>query len=132
VIGEARTLNQLIHALTDSNPRVAQRAATALGKSGDPRGFHALLMALHHPSSDVRYAACGALANLHIAEAIAPLEELSRVDARTTSWGASVADAARRAIQGIQVALPSGADTETEFSRLNALLEKHQSGHEER
>src|SRR5262245_4449636 len=35
VIGEGRALNQLFHGLTDSDARVAQRAATALGKIGD-------------------------------------------------------------------------------------------------
>jgi HEAT repeat protein len=121
VIGEGRALNQLFHGLADADPRVAQRAATALGKIGDPRAFHPLLTALRHPAPDVRYAVCSALGHLHVPDAIAPLEDLASADAGATSWGASVADAARRAAQEIAAARPSEADTE--FAHLSALLQ---------
>jgi len=120
VIGEGRALNQLFHALTDPDARVAQRAAAALGKIGDPRAFHPLLTALHHPSPDVRYAVCTALGHLHTVDAIAPLEELAEEEPSATSWGASVADAARRAAQEIAAARPT--QTDTEFARVSALL----------
>jgi HEAT repeat protein len=123
VIGEARALNQLFHALTDPDARIAQRAAVALGKIGDPRAFHPLLTALHHPSPDVRYAVCDALAHLHISDAIGPLEDLAREDGSVTSWGASVADVARRAAQGIEASHPSHVDDE--FARVSALLHQH-------
>jgi HEAT repeat protein len=124
VIGEARALNQLFHALTDQDARIAQRAAVALGKIGDPRAFHPLLTALHHPSPDVRYAVCNALAHLFIADAIPPLEQLAREDQSATSWGAPVADVALRAAQSIASARPSRADNE--FARVSALLSQHQ------
>jgi len=124
VIGEARALNQLFHALTDKDARIAQRAAVALGKIGDPRAFHPLLTALRHPAADVRYAVCNALAHLYIADAIGPLEQLAREDTDVTSWGASVAEAAQRAAQGIASARPTHVDDE--FARVSALLNQHQ------
>jgi HEAT repeat protein len=123
VIGEGRALNQLFHGLTDPDARVAQRAATALGKIGDPRAFHPLLTALHHPAPDVRYAVCNALGHLHVADAAAALEDLASTDTGATSWGASVADAARRAKQEIASARPRAADSE--FAQLSALLQSH-------
>jgi HEAT repeat protein len=125
VIGEGRALNQLFHGLTDPDPRVAQRAATALGKIGDPRAFHPLLTALHHPSPDVRYAVCNALGHLHVADSIASLDDLAQTDTSTTSWGASVAGAARRAAQEVAAARPSEADAE--FAQLSALLQGRQA-----
>src|SRR5689334_20788357 len=127
VIGEARALNQLFHALTDDDARIAQRAAVALGKIGDPRAFHPLLTALHHPPPDVRYAVCNPLAHPHIPDAIGPLETLAREDQSATSWGASVAEAANRAAQGIASARPVRLDDD--FARVSALL--HQQHQEE-
>ena len=125
VIGEGRALNQLFHGLTDPDSRVAQRAATALGKIGDPRAFHPLLTALHHPAPDVRYAVCNALGHLHVADAAAALEDLASTDTGVTSWGATVADAARRAKQEIASARPRTADSE--FAQLSALLQSHRN-----
>jgi HEAT repeat protein len=125
VIGEGRSLNQLFQALTDDDSRTAQRAATALGKIGDPRAFHPLLTALRHPSPDVRYAVCGALAGMHILDAIPVLEELAHEDTSVTSWGAAVPEAARRAIAEISAAQPSA--TQAEFSRLSELLARQQT-----
>ncbi len=125
VIGEGRALNQLFHGLTDPDPRVAQRAATALGKIGDPRAFHPLLTALHHPEPDVRYAVCSALGHLHLADAVATLNDLAATDTGTTSWGAGVADAARRAAQEIASARPREATNE--FAHLSALLQSHRN-----
>jgi HEAT repeat protein len=125
VIGEGRALNQLFHGLTDPDPRVAQRAATALGKIGDPRAFHPLLTALHHPAPDVRYAVCNALGHLHLSDAAPALEDLATTDTGTTSWGATVADAARRAKQEIASARPRAADSE--FAQLSALLQSQRN-----
>jgi HEAT repeat protein len=126
VIGEGRALNQLFHGLTDPDPRVATRAAAALGKIADPRAFHPLLTALHHPSPDVRYAVCNALGHLHIPDAIGPLGDVAASDASETSWGASVADAARRAAQEVAAGRPS--QTDAEFARISALLRQHHGG----
>jgi HEAT repeat protein len=125
VIGEGRALNQLFHGLADPDPRVAQRAATALGKIGDPRAFHPLLTALHHPAPDVRYAVCNALGHLHVVDAGAALQDLAATDTGATSWGASVADAARRAAQEIVSAQPREADNE--FTQLSKLLQSHRN-----
>ena len=124
VIGEGRALNQLFHALTDPDARIAQRAAAALGKIGDPRAFHPVLTALHHPSPDVRYAVCTALGHLHTIDAIGPLEELAEEETSATSWGASVADAARRAAQEVAAARPNQVDAE--FARISSLLHQHE------
>ena len=104
---------------------MAQRAATALGKIGDPRAFHPLLTALHHPAADVRYAVCNALGHLHVPDAIAALEDLASTDTGATSWGAPVKDAARRAAQEIASARPREADTE--FAHLSALLQSQRN-----
>ncbi len=126
VIGEGRALNQLFHGLADSDPHVAHRAASALGKIGDPRAFHPLLTAMLHPSPDVRYAACSALGHLHIADAVAPLEALAASDTSHTSWGATVADAARRAAEEIAAARPRERDDT--FERISALLQQENDG----
>ncbi len=127
VIGEARALNHLFQGLTDSDARIAQRSAVALGKIGDPRAFHPLLTALHHPSPDVRYAVSYALMHLHIPDAIVQLENLAREETSTTSWGASVSEAANRAAQQIASARPARLDDE--FARVSALLQQqHPSG----
>jgi len=125
VIGEGRALNQLFHGLADGDARIATRAAAALGKIGDPRAFHPLLTALLHPSPDVRYAVCNALTHLHVADAISPLEKLAREDTSTTSWGASVAEAAKRAAQSIASSRPTRLDDE--FARVSVLLQQHQA-----
>ncbi|MBK9940347.1 MAG: HEAT repeat domain-containing protein [Kouleothrix sp.] len=122
VIGEGRAINQLFHGLADPDPHVAHRAAAALGKIGDPRAFHPLLTALYHPSPDVRYAVCGALGHLHITGAIVALDELAATDQGRTSWDASVAQAARRAVQEIAAARPKQGDDE--FERVSALLQR--------
>jgi HEAT repeat protein len=114
-IGEGRAINQLILALTDTDVRIAQRAATALGKIGDLRAFHPLLTALNHPAADVRFAACAALGYLHVAAAAPYLEALARDDYDKTSWGASVADTARRAIAEIHAAQPTTLVVEQPF-----------------
>jgi hypothetical protein len=73
----------------------------------------------------VRYAVCNALGHLHVADAAAPLAEVASTDAGATSWGASVADAARRATQEIAAARPS--ETDAEFAQLSALLQNRPS-----
>lgn len=127
VVGEARALNQLMVALTDNETHVASRAARALGKIGDPRAFHSLVTALHHRNSDVRYEACRALADLHLIEAVEPLMEVVSDDTTQTSWGASVADIARRAAE--EVTASSHGPRDEEFARVSRLLQQHRVNH---
>lgn len=122
VIGEGRSLNALFHALTDPDPRVAQRAAIALGRIGDTRAFHPLIIALHHPAADVRFAACNALAHMNVADAIPALQERAEEDIGRTSWGASVAEAAQRAIQEIEASNPHVSTDQ--FARVRDLLRR--------
>jgi HEAT repeat protein len=122
VIGEGRSLNQLFQALTDPSPSVAQRAAIALGRIGDPRAFHPLLTAMRHPSPDVRYAACNALAHLQVQDAVLALQDLAHSDTSVTSWGAPVADVARRAAQEIAAGQPSGGGAA--LARVSELLRR--------
>jgi HEAT repeat protein len=121
VVGEARALNKLLQGLVDPQPEVAARAARALGKIGDPRAFHPLATALQHPAPNVRFEACRALADLHIADAIPLLRTLAEEDTGKTPWGASVAEAAQRAIDEIASASSAPPRSE-EFARVSQLL----------
>lgn len=124
ILGEGRSLNHLFHALTDPDARIAQRSAMALGRIGDVRAFHPLLTALHHPAPDVRFAASAALARLGLHDAIPPLNELAASDTEQTTWGASVAEAARRAIAEIHAADPPGSPSA--FERLHAIIQDNE------
>jgi HEAT repeat protein len=124
VIGEARALKQLLVGLADPDERIAARAARAIGKIGDPRSYHALLTTLHHPNADVRFEACRALADLHIPESAPFLLELAERDTEHTSWGASVAELARRA--ATEVSKNTQSSFEEEFDRISKLLHEHQ------
>jgi HEAT repeat protein len=115
----------LFQALADPNPRVAARAARAIGKIGDPRAYHALLTALQHPSPDVRYEACRALVDIQVADAITVLHEHAEHDPGTTSWGAPVSAAARRAADELAAsAMPPTPDAD--FDRASRLVRDQQ------
>lgn len=123
VVGEARALNQLFVGLTDLDANVAARAARAIGKIGDPRAYHPLVTALRHPSPDVRYETCRALVDLRIREAAPVLRAMAETETMATSWGAAVADAARRAA----AELDAGADTPgqaEQFARASEILRR--------
>lgn len=123
VVGEARALKQLLLAMADPSPHVAARAARAIGKIGDPRAYHALLTTLQHPVADVRFEACRALADLHVPESAPYLLELAERDTEKTTWGASVADMARRAAAESTMNVPTSLDEE--FERVSRLIHKH-------
>lgn len=127
VVGEARALNQLFSGLTDRDPHVAARAARALGKIGDPRAYHPLLTALHHPSSDVRYETCRALVDLRVSEAIPVLNELAKEETSVTSWGAPVAEAARRAAVELE-SMSAAPQHDDDFARASQILREQQLG----
>jgi HEAT repeat protein len=129
LLGEARALNLLLAGLTDADPHVAARAARALGKIGDPRAYHPLITALHHPQPDVRYEACRAIVDLRVADGIQALRERAEEERAVTSWGASVAEGARRAaveLENATAAPPSDED----FARASQILRQQQFGGE--
>jgi HEAT repeat protein len=125
VIGEARTLNHLLSALTDPGADVASRAARAIGRIGDPRAFHPLITALRHPVPDVRYEACRALGDLRLTEAIPSLQEVAENDTGSTTWGAAVAEMARRAADDISRSPNPRSTMDAEFDRISKLLQQH-------
>jgi HEAT repeat protein len=124
VIGEGRSIKQLLQGLTDPNPKVAARAARAIGKIGDPRAYHALLTALQHPVADVRFESCRALESLRIPEATSYLLELAERDNEHTSWGAAVAEVARRAANEVKNSESNLLDEE--FERIARLIHRHE------
>jgi HEAT repeat protein len=127
LVGEARTLTQILIGITDADNHVAARSARALGKIGDPRAYHPLIMALHHPAPDVRYEACRALVDLRIPDAIAALCAVAEQDGGQTSWGSAVSEGARRAIAELESArsVPARDD---DFVRASQLLRRQQLG----
>jgi hypothetical protein len=93
----------LNEALNPSRPWLtAYRAAEALGQIGDGRAAGALLEALHHPNSNVRWSAVRALAVVGDARALLDLRRVARSDRGKTSWGESVAGAAQSALNQMQ------------------------------
>ncbi|MEM8531640.1 MAG: HEAT repeat domain-containing protein [Chloroflexota bacterium] len=84
------------------NPRrswlTAYRAAEALSQIGDGRATGALIEALRHPNSNVRWSAVRALSALGDARALVDLYRVARHDQGRTSWGEPVAGAAQSAL----------------------------------
>lgn len=93
----------LNEALSPNRPwLVAYRAAEALGQIGDGHAAGPLLEALRHPNSNVRWSAVRALAVVGDARALIELRRVARDDRGKTSWGESVAGAARSALNEMQ------------------------------
>lgn len=93
----------LNEALSPTRPwLVAYRAAEALGQIGDGHAAGPLLEALRHPNSNVRWSAVRALAVVGDARALLELRRVARDDRGKTSWGESVAGAARSALNEMQ------------------------------
>ena len=84
------------------NPRrpwlTSFRAAEALGQIGDGRATSALIEALRHPNSNVRWGAVRALAAIGDARAMFDLRRVARSDRSKTTWGEPVAGAAESAL----------------------------------
>lgn len=84
------------------NPRrpwlTSFRAAEALGQIGDGRATSALIEALRHPNSNVRWGAVRALAAIGDARAMFDLRRVARDDRAKTTWGEPVAGAAESAL----------------------------------
>ena len=84
------------------NPRrpwlTSFRAAEALGQIGDGRATSALIEALRHPNSNVRWSAVRALAVIGDARSMLDLRRVAREDRAKTTWGESIAGVAESAL----------------------------------
>ncbi len=90
-------------ALSPNSPRLtAYRAAETLGQIGDGRAAGALLEALRHPNSNVRWSAVRALAVVGDARALLELRRVARDDQSKTSWGESVGGTAQSVLDQMQ------------------------------
>ncbi|NTW01599.1 MAG: SH3 domain-containing protein [Oscillochloris sp.] len=76
----------------------AYRAADAAGRIGDGRASGALISALQHPNSNVRWSAVRALTTVGDVRAIFELRRVAQNDQGRTSWGEPVAGAAQSAL----------------------------------
>lgn len=80
----------------------AYRATEALGQIGDGRAAGALLEALRHPNSNVRWGAIQALMIVGDARTLVELRRVASHDRGKTSWGESVSSAAQSALNQMQ------------------------------
>ncbi len=76
----------------------AYRAAEAAGRIGDGQATGALIQALNHPNSNVRWSAIHALTQIGDVRALLELRRVAQQDQGRTSWGESVAEAAQSAL----------------------------------
>lgn len=96
-------LPALIPALSPDGPWLtAYRAAEVLGEIGDRQAASALVEALNHPNSNVRWSVVRALSAVGNTRALFALRRLAREDRSKTSWGESVAGVAQSAIDQMQ------------------------------
>jgi len=98
----ALAIDPLIAALRDPKAAVRWRAVYVLGEIGDARAIEPLIAALRDRDAGVRERAAYTLGKIGDARALPELERVAREDTGKTSWGASVAYAARRAIARIR------------------------------
>jgi hypothetical protein len=121
----ARAVPALIAALAPDKPWLgAYRAAEALALIGDERACGALVTALHHPNSNVRWNVIRTLAQLGDLRSLWALRRVARNDRSKTSWGEAVSDTAQVAIERLaaHAALPRLAEPITTGILLVAML----------
>src|SRR5919202_3707177 len=98
-----RAVGPLGAALSPDRPWLASyRAAEALAQIGDGRASGALIGALRHPNSNVRWSVVRALAEVGDTRTLWALRRVAREDRGKTSWGESVADTAQLALDRLQ------------------------------
>ncbi len=86
----------LVAALRTEEPWLgAYHAAEVLPRISDPQVVPALIEALRHPNSNVRWNAVRALANTNDPRALLALRNVADEDRGRTTWGEAVADTAR-------------------------------------
>lgn len=90
-------------ALTPSYPWLTSyRAAEALAQIGDGRASGALINALRHPNSNVRWSVVRALSEIGDTRTLLALRRVVNEDHGKTSWGESVSDTAQIALDRLQ------------------------------
>lgn len=96
-------VNSLTAALSPDRPWLTSyRAAEALAQIGDGGASGALMTALRHPNSNVRWSAVRALAEVGDTRTLWALRRVAHEDRGKTSWGESVADTAQVALDRLQ------------------------------
>lgn len=100
----------------------AYRAAEAMGRIGSGRATGALIQALQHPNSNVRWSAVQALAHIGDFRALLELRRVARVDQGKTSWGESVADSAQSALEQMRTQSVWGQSLELMKTALTSVL----------
>jgi hypothetical protein len=78
------------------------RAAEALAQIGDGRANGALINALRHPNSNVRWSVVRALSEVGDTRTLIALRRVAHDDHGKTSWGESVSDTAQVALDRLQ------------------------------
>ena len=98
-----RAVGPLGAALSPDRPWLTSyRAAEALAQIGDGRASGALISALRHPNSNVRWSVVRALAEVGDTRTLWALRRVAHEDRGKTSWGESVADTAQFALDRLQ------------------------------
>lgn len=101
-IGPA-AVSALTAALAPTYPWLTSyRAAEALAQIGDGRAGGALIGALRHPNSNVRWSVVRALSEIGDTRALIALRRIGSDDHGKTSWGESVSDTAQMALDRLQ------------------------------
>lgn len=96
-------VNALTAALAPSYPWLTSyRAAEVLAQIGDGRAGGALIGALRHPNSNVRWSVVRALSEIGDTRALIALRRVGSDDHGKTSWGESVSDTAQMALDRLQ------------------------------
>ncbi|MFV9507389.1 MAG: HEAT repeat domain-containing protein [Oscillochloridaceae bacterium umkhey_bin13] len=92
----APALNAALH--PDQPWLTIYRAAEAAGRIGDGRTASALIQALNHPNSNVRWGAVRALTQIGDVRALFELRRVAQHDQGRTTWGESVAATAQASL----------------------------------
>jgi hypothetical protein len=101
---------------------VSYRAAEALGYIGDGSATGALIQALRHPNSNVRWNVVRALAQIGDVRTILELNRVVREDHGRTSWGESVASAAQSALDQMRTRSAWGQGLELVKTAVTSVL----------
>ncbi|NJL06015.1 MAG: SH3 domain-containing protein [Chloroflexaceae bacterium] len=116
-------LPYLIETLNTGEPWLAAyRSAEALGYLADGRSTGALIRALRHPNSNVRWSAVRSLSMLGDFRAVFELRRVANEDVGRTSWGESVASTAQSALDHLRAKSAVGQTIELIKTAITAVL----------